>query len=58
MRPVDVDGRTVSVGASIGAALLGPGTAVTGDDLLARADAAMYRVQRGRRAERTPAAVG
>ncbi len=56
--PVDVDGRTVTVGASVGAALVGPGTAVTGEDLLARADAAMYRVKRGRRAERTPVAVG
>ena len=55
--PVDVDGRTVTVGASVGAALVGPGTAVTGDDLLARADAAMYRVKRGRRAERTPVPV-
>jgi diguanylate cyclase (GGDEF)-like protein len=56
--PVDVGGRTVSVGASIGTTLVPRGEVVTGSDLLARADAAMYRVKRGRRADRTPEPVG
>ncbi len=56
--PIDLDGRTVSIGASIGSALVGPGAAVTGSDLLAQADAAMYRVKRARRSERAPARVG
>ncbi len=56
--PVDVGGRTVSVGASIGTTLVPRGEVVTGSDLLARADAAMYRVKRGRRAARTPEPVG
>ncbi len=56
--PIEVDGRTVRVGASIGSALVGPGTCATGSELLARADAAMYRVKRGRREARTPSPVG
>ncbi len=55
--PVDVGGRTVTVGASIGTALVPTDGAVTGSDLLARADAAMYRVKRDRRQQRTPAPV-
>jgi diguanylate cyclase (GGDEF)-like protein/PAS domain S-box-containing protein len=43
-RPVQLAGATLTVGASIGVALAGPGT--TGDALIASADAAMYESKR------------
>lgn len=55
--PVDVGGRTVRVGDGIGTTLVPAGEVVTGSDLLARADAAMYRVERDRREERSTAPV-
>ncbi|GIE30756.1 hypothetical protein Ait01nite_038010 [Actinoplanes italicus] len=44
-RPFDLPDQRVSIGASIGVALGGPGTAA--DDLMAAADARMYEVKRG-----------
>ena len=40
-QPIDLDGRSLSVGASVGIALAG-GAEMSADDLLARADGAMY----------------
>jgi diguanylate cyclase (GGDEF)-like protein/PAS domain S-box-containing protein len=42
-RPLDVDGTTISITASIGVVEAGPGT--TADDLLRDADASMYRAK-------------
>jgi diguanylate cyclase (GGDEF)-like protein len=42
--PIDVDGLEVTLGASIGVTLAGPGEVV--DDILNRADQAMYRAKR------------
>jgi diguanylate cyclase (GGDEF)-like protein len=46
--PIDVDGRTVRVGVSIGVAMLAAGD--SSDAVIARADAAMYAVKDGNRA--------
>ena len=46
-RPIEVDGVTVSVGISLGAAMLRPGEST--DDVLRRADALMYERKAGRR---------
>ena len=43
-RPIELDGRTLVLGASIGIAL-GSGTDTAADDLLAHADAAMYEAK-------------
>jgi diguanylate cyclase (GGDEF)-like protein len=51
--PIHVGDHIVAVGASVGSILVEPGEAVTAEDLLTRADAAMYRVKRDRRRERS-----
>jgi diguanylate cyclase (GGDEF)-like protein/PAS domain S-box-containing protein len=48
-RPIDLDGRSIVVGVSIGIALAG-GPEIDADDLLAHADAAMYEAKEHGRA--------
>lgn len=54
--PIMVAGAPCVVGASIGVASAGPGTSVRADELISRADAAMYEQKRDR-PHRRPAAV-
>ena len=49
-RPFSLDGRDITVGASVGMAFAGPGEAVS-DQLIVEADDAMYRAKRGGRRE-------
>jgi diguanylate cyclase (GGDEF)-like protein len=45
-RPFDVNGRAITIGASVGGVISGPADRLTADTLLRRADAAMYTGKR------------